>query len=91
MRVEGGSKIQISANGGLAPRWRGDGREIVYLAAGRELMSVPVRSTGAELAFDAPKRLFELTPIVSAGPVYDITADGSRFIVATARPRRCPP
>jgi Tol biopolymer transport system component len=47
VRVEGGSKIQISANGGLAPRWRGDGREIVYLAAGRELMSVPVRSTGA--------------------------------------------
>lgn len=83
VRVEGGSKIQISSNGGLAPRWRGDGREIVYLASGRELMSVPVRSRGGELEFDAPKRLFELTPIVSAGPVYDITADGSRFIVAS--------
>ncbi|MFM8533083.1 MAG: protein kinase domain-containing protein [Acidimicrobiia bacterium] len=83
VRVEGGGKIQISSNGGLAPRWRGDGREIVYLASGRELMSVPVRSTSGELEFDAPKRLFELTPIVSPGPVYDITADGSRFIVAS--------
>lgn len=83
VRVEGGGKIQVSSNGGLAPRWRGDGREIVYLASGRELMSVTVRSSSGELLLDTPKRLFELTPIVSAGPVYDITADGTRFIVAS--------
>ncbi len=31
--VDGGGKVQVSASGGTHPRWRRDGREIVYLRA----------------------------------------------------------
>lgn len=33
------AKWRISANGGSAPRWRGDGREVFYLAADGRLMA----------------------------------------------------
>ena len=38
-------KWQVSRGGGTEPRWRGDGKEIFYIAApGGMLMSVPVNS-----------------------------------------------
>jgi Tol biopolymer transport system component len=41
-------KRQLSAGGGAHPQWRGDGRELYYLAPDRRLMAVDVRS-GATL------------------------------------------
>lgn len=81
-RVEGGGKIQISASGGTFPRWRSDGREILYLAGNRTMMSVSILMSGGELRPDTPRRLFDINIGTSAGPIYDVTADGSRFIFA---------
>jgi hypothetical protein len=46
------------------------------------MMSVPVIRGGSELEVDAPKRLFDINVGASAGPIFDVTADGSRFIYA---------
>jgi len=53
------------------PRWRGDGRELFYVALGGEVMSVDMTSDAA-----TPKPLFHLP-----GSTYDVTRDGQRFIV----------
>jgi len=38
-----GGKWQITAQGGIEPKWRRDGRELYYLAFDGKLMSVPVK------------------------------------------------
>jgi eukaryotic-like serine/threonine-protein kinase len=80
-----GDKKRISTAGGLAPRWRRDGRELFYLEPGNRFMAVSVRSgTGFEAGDPVP--LFR-----SPWPVgftlrawyaaYDVSADGQRFLV----------
>src|SRR5207245_2782644 len=39
----GSGKWQISTEGGSAPHWRRDGKEIFYIALDRKLMVVPMR------------------------------------------------
>jgi len=73
-----GGKWQISAAGGTNPRWRGDGKEIFYLSLDNKIMAVPVE---AVLTFHAgtPAPLFAVHPAL--GTVYDVSADGKRFLV----------
>jgi len=75
-------RIPISNDGGLAPRWSPDGREIYY-RAGHRLMVVEV-TRGPELILGKPHPLFEVG-FDSGGPLrgYDITPDGERFIFKT--------
>jgi len=80
---------RISANGGGAPKWRNDGRELFYLAADGTLMVV---SVGPGDGFEAgpPVRLFK-TRIAGVGtgnnwgynPNYTVTGDGQRFLINT--------
>jgi len=42
-----GGRWQVTANGGMEPRWRNDGRELYYLALDGKLMAVPVRADNA--------------------------------------------
>ncbi len=89
--VDGGGKMQVSANGGVYPRWRRDGREIVYLRPDKMLMSAAVTGSGATRQIAAPKPLFQMATAFGFGAIYDITADGERFIVNTPVPPRVPP
>ncbi len=79
-----GFKMRVSSEGGREPRWRGDGKELFYLAADGYLMSVPV-STGSTFQADAPQALFD-TPWDSWNLantfMYDVAADGERFLFA---------
>ena len=77
-----GGKWLISSNGGNWPKWRGDGKELFYLAADGKLMAVEVK--GDSSAFEAadPKPLFE-TRTRGLGPVRGITADGKQFLINT--------
>lgn len=81
-----GAKRRISANGGSEPRWRGDGKELFYLAADGRLMSVSVRP-GASLEASAPAALFKMTigPMRNFGydTHYTVTGDGQRFLIST--------
>jgi len=71
-----GAKWQISAGGGEAPRWRGDGRELFYVGPDYVRKVVEIKTVPA---FDAgaPRDLFK-TPN-SWGS--DVSPDGQRFLV----------
>jgi hypothetical protein len=75
-----GRRCQISAAGGVNPRWRKDGREILYLAPDKKILSAEVHGVGAKFEVGAVKPLFEIRPQVRG---WDITADGQKFLVNT--------
>ena len=76
-----GRNWQISTSGGTVPQWRGDGREIFYLAPDNRLMAVPVKLDASTPAVDAgiPVALFPVRP----GTFYAATPDGQRFLINT--------
>jgi eukaryotic-like serine/threonine-protein kinase len=73
-------KWQVSAQGGSSPVWRGDGKELFFLAGGK-MMAAGVRETVSGLEIDTPRELFSTTATPIAGTPYDVTADGQRFLV----------
>jgi eukaryotic-like serine/threonine-protein kinase len=79
---------QITAQGGIEPKWRRDGGELYYLAFDGNLMSVPVKEAGAGRTFEAgtPTVLFQTPLPVSRTQAprdrrYDVAPDG-RFLVS---------
>ena len=78
-------KWPISSGGGYQPRWRRDGRELLYFAVGGRLMSVDVTLSPAFKA-SAPKVLLQ-APVfngaVSNTHHWDLTPDGKRFLINT--------
>lgn len=74
-------KRQVSSGGGMQPRWRRDAKELYYLSLDGTMMAAPI-STSPHPQSDVPRRLFptRLSPSPSV-PQYDVTPDGSRFLV----------
>ena len=89
-------KWQVSTAGGVAPRWRADGKELYFLAPDATMMAVPVTAAGTSFEVGTPVALFP-TRIVGGGtvatnrPQYAVARDG-RFLInqpvadATAAP-----
>ena len=78
-----GERWQVSSDGGVQARWRGDGRELFYLGPGNALMAVSVEE-GRTFRASAPRRLFTV-PEGLGSPILDeyaVTADGTSFLVA---------
>ena len=77
-------KWQVSRGGGTEPRWRGDGKELFYLASGGMLTSVPVSTIGT-FSSGTPVPLFQFrgrAPVSSTDAFsYDVSKDGKRFLV----------
>ncbi len=79
----GGGKFQISTEGGVSPRWNGNGRELFYVAPDGTVMSVEVGGTNATFHSGIPKPLFKPTGIAphdQASVDWDATTDGRKFI-----------
>jgi serine/threonine protein kinase/Tol biopolymer transport system component len=81
----GDRKWQISTNGGVEPRWRGDGKEIFFVGLDQSLMAVPV-TTGSAVQAGVPVKLFDtgMRGTLSASYVrnqYVNTRDGQRFLI----------
>jgi eukaryotic-like serine/threonine-protein kinase len=83
-----GAKQQISNGGGVAPRWRADGRELFYVGPDRTIIGVPVTVSpnGPTIEAGKPTRLVAGrivgAPYTGAAkPFYAVTADGQRFLV----------
>ena len=78
-----GGKWLISTAGGTEPRWRGDGKELYYLAPDNMMMAVEI---SANPAFSAgvPKSLFQAPryPSFISENHWDVTRDGKRFLFA---------
>ena len=82
---KGSGKSQVSTNGGQSPRWRGDGKELFYLAPDGNLMAVEIRLS-PRFEAEVPKALF-MTHVLAV-PLsglslfrYAVTADGKRFLI----------
>jgi dipeptidyl aminopeptidase/acylaminoacyl peptidase len=84
----GANKWQISTSAGTAPRWRRDGKEILYVEGSR-LMAVSVTLRPAP-SFGVPMRLFERAFLRNPFPRYDVTADGKRILILD-KPANEPP
>jgi len=74
-----GGNVLVSHGGGTAPRWRGDGRELFYLAPDGKMMAAEI-SAGQEFRAGVPAPLFQTSPGTIVG---DATADGRRFLLVT--------
>jgi serine/threonine protein kinase/Tol biopolymer transport system component len=77
-----GGKWQVSTAGGYQPRWRRDGKEIFYLGPDDKLMSAAVNGAGSAFEVGAVRPLFD-TRAGGPGFLYDVSADGQRFLVNT--------
>jgi Tol biopolymer transport system component len=79
-------KWPISAGGGWQPRWRGDGKELFYLAD-RKLMAVEIKTSGGGFDHGPSQALFTMrfNPISAGAYLYRYvpSADGKRFLVGT--------
>jgi serine/threonine-protein kinase len=77
---DGGGKSQVSTQGGSAPVWSRDGRELFY-RSGDKMMAVDIR-TQPDFAPGAPRLLFEARFPMSTTSVsgYDVFPDGRRFL-----------
>jgi hypothetical protein len=74
----------------MFPRWRGDGRELFYVAPDGQIMSVAVDGTSAAFRAETPRALFRAPLASFVGYHYAVTADGQRFLVNTAVPTPLP-
>ena len=84
-----GRKTLVSAGGGIHPVWRRDGRELYYWQA-NQLVAASLDVGGV----DEARVVRERTPLFQApypgGPwltLYDVSPDGTRFILAAGRER----
>jgi Tol biopolymer transport system component len=72
-------KWLVSGNGGYWPKWRRDGKELLYLDANRGIVGVQV-AAGASFQHATPRPLFA-SGIRTPDARFDVTADGRRFLV----------
>ena len=81
-----GQKALISTGGGTNPVWRHDGRELYYWV-GDELIAARLDATGAGPSLVVRDRtpLFRAPYLANINPNYDVSPDGTRFIVVTGR------
>jgi hypothetical protein len=79
-----GGVYQVSRAGGTQPQWRGDGRELFFLALDGTLMSASVNAAPAGFEAGIPQPLFETSVALAANTnrrQYAAAKDGKRFLV----------
>jgi Tol biopolymer transport system component len=77
-----GGKWQLSTSGGQYPRWRGDGKELFFLAADNRVMAAEVDAKGGSFQVGAVQPLFAAFAQDSAMP-FDVSSDGKRFLIVS--------
>ena len=80
------NRVQISSGGGVMPRWRGDGRELYYIAGDQKVVAVEIRTAGDRIEPGKARELFAVNPLYPGGNPLDVTRDGNLFVVATVQP-----
>jgi len=81
---EGSHQWQVSVDGGLQPRWRGDGRELFFAEPDGDVVAVAVAvEAGSSFRAGPPETLFTLPePPLATTPLFeDVTPDGQRFLL----------
>lgn len=82
-----GGKHLVSTGGGRQPRWRADGKEIFHHDQDGVLMEAEVAINGAGLKVGAVRSL-GLRTRTNLSILYDVSADGQRFLLPAAPQRK---
>jgi Tol biopolymer transport system component len=72
-----GNPVVVTSGGGRTPLWRGDGKELFYIAPDGTATAVEVHA-GAAFQAGAPKPLFK---VPSGVLFWDVSPDGNRFLM----------
>ena len=92
---EPGERKRVSTAHGIHPRWRWDGRELVYWMPPGGLMSVDLRYERGSIYASAPKPTLPSTvgilDVLDSRHHHAMTADGQRFLVRQPRGPAGPP
>jgi WD40-like Beta Propeller Repeat len=85
---EGRSKRLVSTGGGSQPLWRGDGKELFYVAADDRLVAVPIRGTDTfETGVSQPLFATRIPAVLAPYRTnYAVSPDGQRFLVNSVTP-----
>jgi serine/threonine protein kinase len=79
---EPGDKQQVSVNGGVAPIWSLDGRELSYVHPSGRVSSVAIRADTASIAVGVPRTVFTW-PAEQFARIRGVdVAPGGRFVIA---------
>ena len=76
----GQGKWQVSANGGVMPRWSKDGKELYYFDPTYNLFAVPINAAGSALQFGTPQTLVSNWTVPSV-PLYDLSPDSKKILL----------
>jgi Tol biopolymer transport system component len=75
----GQGKWQVSSNGGQAPQWSKDGKEIYYIDQGFNIFAVPVKDSGDAVQFGAAQTL--VANWTAPNIFYDVAPDGKKILL----------
>lgn len=78
--------VRVSSGGGVHPVWRRDGRELLYWQGDRLVAVAVDPSPDGTLAFGPPVTLFRARYPDTLFPMYDVSPDGTRIVVAAGAP-----
>jgi Tol biopolymer transport system component len=78
-----GERWQISPTGGVQPRWRVDGKELLYVAPDGTIMATPIAADKKRFEAGVPQPLFKTRLDQASGyeEQYRALPDGKRFVV----------
>jgi serine/threonine protein kinase len=80
------SRVQVSVGGGFMPRWRGDGRELYFIASSLRVTAVEVAPGNGTVRIGASHELMAVKPVYPKGNPMDVSRDGKLFVVNTLDP-----
>ena len=83
-----GGKWQVSTKGGTRPRWRGDGKELFFVALDLKGMSAEIKTNDATVTVGLERPLFQFGSFIGFGitrSLYDVSSDGHKFLVETTQ------
>lgn len=77
----GGAKWQVSKDGAIAPKWRGDGKEIYFLDGSDNVVAVDVTPAGSAMNLGVPHVLFQAVGVQRDYGPFDVSGDGKKFLI----------
>ena len=79
-------RLLVSAGGGSQPRWSADGRELFYISANQEMMSVTFDASSDPPTLSSSRVLFKTRIAPATGLLsfcnYDVDSERRRFLIA---------
>ena len=88
----GSGKQQVSLTSGAWPHWRPDGRELFFrVVQTNELMAADVRTSANTFESGPPRRVFGTSQLGAGRLRYDVSGDGSRFLINTTNDENATP